>query len=79
MMVFSLLLVSSSNFGAHSTLGEMSGVVEDFGVALALLGRFLGVSVFDDVALGVRLTVVLVALVGASGGFSTGHKLMNKD
>lgn len=60
--------------GGHSTDGErIDGVFDDFGVALALLGRFFGVSeadgVFDD-ALGVRFMLDLEALVGATGGFS---------
>lgn len=59
--------------GASADGDKTDGVFDDFGVALALLGRFFGVSdaagVFDD-ALGVRFTLDLVALVGASGGFS---------
>lgn len=62
--------------GGHSLDGDrIDGVFDDFGVALALLGRFLGVSeaeavgVFADV-LGVRLMMDFEALVGAIGGFS---------
>lgn len=60
--------------GAVSTDGDkIDGVFDDFGVALALLGRFFGVSdavgVLDE-ALGVRFTIGFVALVGAIGGFS---------
>jgi hypothetical protein len=56
-------------FGGHSALGErIDGVFDDFGVALALLGRFLGVSGFEEGALGVRLIVDFAG--GAIGGFS---------
>lgn len=61
-------------FGGASALGESNGVFDDFGVALALLGRFLGVSVFEDVALGVLLMAGFEALVGATGGFSRKSK-----
>lgn len=61
--------------GGHSTDGDnIDGVFDDFGVALALLGLFFGVSegvgVFA-VALGVRFMLDFGALVGAIGGFST--------
>lgn len=64
-------------FGGHSADGErIDGVLDDFGVALALLGRAFGVSDADAVgvladALGVRLMLDLLALDGATGGFST--------
>lgn len=63
--------------GGCSTDGErIDGVFEDFGVALALLGRALGVSDAEPVgvfalALGVRFMDDFVALGGATGGFST--------
>lgn len=61
-------------FGGHSADGErINGVFDDFGVALALLGRVFGVSDADggfEVALGVRLMLDFVTLVGAIGGFS---------
>lgn len=64
-------------FGGHSADGDRTaGVFDDFGVALALLARGFGVSgavcVFAAVTLGVRLMLDLLALAGASGGFSDG-------
>jgi hypothetical protein len=63
--------------GGHSTVGDkIDGVFDAFGVVLALLGRFLGVS--DGVAvfeLGVRFMLDLEALDGAIGGFSTSERV----
>lgn len=62
--------------GGHSLDGDrIDGVFDDFGVALALLGRFLGVSEADAdgvfaAELGVRFMIDFEALVGAIGGFS---------
>lgn len=63
-------------FGGSSVAGErmVVGVFDDFGVALALLGLFFGVSeadgALDDEPLGVRLMLDFDALDGATGGFS---------
>lgn len=63
--------------GGHSAVGDkIDGVFDAFGVALALLGRVLGVS--DGVAvfeLGVRFMLDLEALGGAIGGFSTSERV----